>query len=78
MKAVAVFLLSISMSVFSQDMDYCQKNGRSDRVEDGFDVRFCFGTREYMEAFARALEGEDIPHRIYENGDIGYKSSYRD
>jgi hypothetical protein len=76
MKVLAAFILCISTTVIAQDAQYCEQGPRTEKTIDGFDHRFCFGTKEYMAAFANKLQEQKIPHHVYKNGDIGYPSGY--
>lgn len=76
MKFLVVFILCISTTVIAQDAQYCEQCPRTEKTIDGFNHRFCFGTEEYMEAFAKKLQEQKIHHHVYKNGDIGYPSGY--
>lgn len=76
MKILIALLLLTSTAAIAQDSQYCDLGQRTENAIDGFDTRFCFGTKEYMEAFAKTLEVENIPHYVYKNGDIGYHSRF--
>jgi hypothetical protein len=78
MQVPVVFLLLISMAATAQNSHYCDQGPRTEKTIDGFDKRFCFGTKEYMEAFAKALNEQNIPHYVYKNRDIGYQSRYEE
>ena len=76
--ALIVILLFFPFASSAQEQAYCQLEGEKEPLQPGFNSRFCFGTKEYMDAFASALKEEEIPHYRYSNGDIGTRLEDRE
>lgn len=64
--------MSFPLLAAGSDANYCQISGDKGPWKEEYDVRFCFGTKEYMEAFSKSLTTHGIAHFVYSNGDIGY------
>lgn len=76
MKSFLFILLMLFSGLIQADNYFCT-NGQDSRTEtyEGFDVKFCFATAEYMKTFSLRLFDAKIPYVVYESGHIGYRST---